>query len=149
MNFKKSAVVAFLPLLLTASAAHAAVEPTLVQRLAKTVLSCVVQPYGINSHTGNRIFGSLRSHCESVTISQDRANVKLDGRTYTLLIKDSALSDDGDLDDLFIQYDAREDQEVQVAANILAFGDPALSLLLVSGHKADELPQVLDPSLSQ
>lgn len=152
MNFKKYVFAAVLPLSLTlavctAHAAEPTVEPALLQRLAKTVLGCVEQPYAVNGRTGNKVFGALRSHCAQVEISQDRANVLLNGRTYTVLVKDSELSDGGDLNDLFVQFDAREDQEVQFASNVLAFGDPALSILLVTGHKADELPQVLDPSL--
>jgi hypothetical protein len=156
MSSQKLFQIALVPLLfLSGSVARAstqtdgtpAVEPALVQSIAQTLLSCVEQPYGISARTGNKILGSLRSHCEGVTISQDRASLKVDGRSFTILVKDSAESDGGDLNDLFVQYDSREDQEIQLGQNLLSFGDPALSILLLSGHTADELPQVLDPSI--
>jgi len=109
----------------------------------------VVQPYGINERTGNKIFGALRSLCKDVKISRDRVIVKVDGRAYTVLVKDSQAADDGDLNDLFVQYDSREDQEIELASNLLSFGDPALSILMLTGHRAEELPQVADRSLNQ
>jgi hypothetical protein len=133
---------------LNARASDSAQPTTDVQALAQTALQCLEQPYGL-TRSGRKVMGTLRSRCAHVVISQDRAVIDLLGRSFTVLIKDSETSDGGDLNDLFVQYDSREDHEVQVAKNVLSFGDPALALVLASGRSADPIPQVLDPKLSQ
>jgi hypothetical protein len=114
----------------------------LVQKLASRLVACAEQPVGRNERTGNVSLGALRSHCDSVTVADDRVELTNAGQLYTFVIEDSELSDGGDLNDLYLQYGSREDQEVQIARNVLAFGDPVLATLIVTGHKADELPQV-------
>jgi hypothetical protein len=150
MKFTKFLSFAALPLLILAvsPASRAAIEPALVQTLASTVLSCVVQPYGINIRTGNKVLGALRSHCENVVIQGDSIRIQLESNSYVVRIQDSEESDGGDLNDLFLTG-GMQAQESLLASNVLAFGDPALSVLLAGGHAAEEVPQILDTSLNR
>jgi hypothetical protein len=152
MTLKLSPFAALL--LLVSSVVHAespapAVEPALLDTLASALFQCSEQPYNHSTHTGHLVLGQLRSHCNSVVASQDRVEILHDGRSYIFLARESALSDGGDLNDLYIQYDGREDQEELMASNLLSFGDPTLSVLLYSGHNVDALPRVLDPTLDR
>lgn len=117
---------------------------TIVQSLAAELAPCVEQPVAVDAHTGKKSLSALRSRCETVLIEGDRVQLAHAGRTYTLLVRDSELSDGGDLCDLYVQYDSREDMEVRVASNLLTFSDPALTALLVSGYRAEDLPEVRD-----
>jgi hypothetical protein len=119
---------------------------TLVNELARTALACAHQPYAL-TRTGKKIYGSLKSGCNELRISLDRAQFSLQGRVFTVVVKESEYSDDGDLNDLYVQYDAREDQEVLIRKNVLSFGDPVLAVLLTSRHSVSELPEVMDQSL--
>jgi hypothetical protein len=128
-----------------ASAASLPATPSdieVVQNLAAVLAPCVEQPVSVDVRSGKKSHGALRSHCDSVTIEEDRVQLSYLGRSYTLLVRDSELSDGGDLSDLFVQYDSREDLEVLVASNLLTYSDPALSALLVSGYRAEDLPEV-------
>lgn len=113
-----------------------------VKRLAAELAPCVEQPYDIDSRNGNKTLAALRSRCDTVIIEEDRVHMTHEGRSYTLLVRDSELSDGGDLCDLFIQYDSREDLEVLVARHLLTFSDPALSALLISGYPAENIPEI-------
>src|SRR5690349_6749289 len=108
MSFTKFLNSALLPLIVGSALsavtpfralADTSAEPGLVHSLAKSVLHCAEQPYGVNRRTGNKVFGTLRSLCPYVQISGDRVVVELHNRSYTLLVKDSEMSDGGDLND--------------------------------------------------
>lgn len=124
-------------------------DRALIESLAQTISACVEQPYGIRSQNHSLTYGPLRSRCDEVEVSGDQVVVEYRGRRYTLVVRESELSDGGDLNDLYIQFDSREDQEALIAESVLSFNDPVLSLLLVTGHEAESLPKVLEPSLSR
>src|SRR5262245_481737 len=115
MTFKKFSLFAVSALLTSsvsrAEAFIAAVEPTLMDSLATAIYDCSEQPYGVSSRTGNLVFGQLRSRCSAIIPSEDRVEITQDGRSYSFVVRDSELSDGGDLNDLYVQYDNREDQE--------------------------------------
>lgn len=128
-----------------ASAASLPATPSdlhLVRNLAALLAPCVEQPVFTDPLSGRKSLGTLRSRCDSVTIEGDRVQLGFEGRSYTLLVRDSEHSDGGDLCDLFVQYDSREDLEVRVASGLLTFSDPAMSALLISGFRAEGLPEV-------
>jgi hypothetical protein len=135
------------PLASAAPLAATSEDMALVQSLANELIACVEQPYGVNSRTGNKAYGTLRSRCASVEIAGDRVQMLHEGRLYTLLVKESELSDGGDLTDFFVQYDSREDREVLVASHLLSYSDPALATLLVGGYAPDRVPEIADPSI--
>jgi hypothetical protein len=125
--------------------ASESVDHALLQKLAQLSLKCAHQPVSV-SRTGNKVLNPIESHCSELQISADRAEFSLEGRHFTILVKDSALADGGDLNDVYLQYDSREDQEVAIASTVLAFGDPVSALLMSTGQSPDQLPQVTVPN---
>lgn len=122
------------------------IQPELLQSLALKALECTHQPFAIKV-SGNKSYGQVRSHCSEVVISEDRAEISLDGRVFTLIVQENENSDGGDLNDLLIQFDAQKDTEVLVQQNILAFSDPIVALLIAAGHSPDKLPEVFDAAV--
>jgi hypothetical protein len=103
-----------------------------LQKIAQVVARCSKQEIHTTAE-GRQVQTPIQSTCEEMVVSGDQIVVSLDGAQYTLVVRDSENSDGGDLVDLFLQYDSREDLEVSLAQNLLAFGDPALATLQAAG----------------
>ncbi len=122
--------------------AQAATDPSeLMRAFSEVALKCGVQTFRIPPE-GNPINFAIVSRCAEMRTSRDRAMFLVDGRRFTVIMKESEFSDGGDIQDVYIQYNSDKNQEVLVAQNVLAFGDPVLAVLLLTGHSCSELPTV-------
>jgi hypothetical protein len=149
MKFKQIILFAQISLVSLAVSAPCAMaqlsapDTLLLKDLARISISCAEQPYKI-SQVGKKVYSRLRSHCKALRISEDRAELRVNGHIYALVLKDNELADEGDIGDLYLQFDAREDQEVLIQNSVLAFGDPVLALLLVSGESPEQVREILE-----
>lgn len=122
------------------------IERELLAALATKALECTHQPFALK-RGGHKKYGPVRSHCGDVQISEGRAEIRLHGRTYAVLVQDNENADGGDLNDLYVEFDAREDASALVQPNLLAFSDPIVALLLAAGLAPESLPEIFDASV--
>ncbi|MGK5083867.1 hypothetical protein WDW37_11245 [Bdellovibrionota bacterium FG-1] len=130
-----------LPIILVLAISSSAHADRLLSQLAIKAVECTQQPFSFNQ-VGHKRYQPIESHCADLIISGDRAEFRLDGHSYTLVVKENENSDGGDLNDVYLQYDSREDQEVLIQQAVLAFNDPIVGLLITAGIELDKLPEV-------
>jgi hypothetical protein len=128
---KKSSWVVFAFVLASAGLAQADVQdgdssPAGFWDGLKTLASeCVVRPYTLQE--GQKTYGHTESDCHGLKVNGPKAVFEIDGQLYVAYVQDSADSDGGDLNDLFVQ-DASGVVVIQ-EHNVLAFGDVLWALL--------------------
>ena len=118
--------------------AHAASLQTFKWESLKTLLvECAVQPYRIET-SGQKVLYPLKSTCsDRLSVDGNTARFILNGREYQAWIVDSANSDDGDLNDVFVA--TRSGKIVASMHHVLGFGD---ILLALAGGSSEAFAQI-------
>jgi hypothetical protein len=121
-------------------------DQALLQSLASRALECTHQPFAIKA-TGNKTLGRVRSHCEDVRISENTVAIRLPSGNYSVTVRDNVNTDGGDLNDVYVSFEAQKNQEELLQESVLAFSDPVVALLLLAGHSPEAIVQIEDSSL--
>ena len=127
---KQYVLVSFLAVaLLRAAMAQADVasvqeSPGFWKKLNALVAQCAVKPYSLVR--GMKTYGPLRSSCQELQANGDRAVFVLEGETFSARIVESADSDGGDLDDVYVQNS--QGAVIANRHNVLAYDDILLGL---------------------
>jgi hypothetical protein len=115
--------------LLGAAIAHADTPPVqespeFWNKVNTLVAQCTVKPYALVQ--GVKTYGSLRSTCRELQVSGDQASFILDGEQFSARIEESADSDGGDLDNIYVQNS--NGAVIAQRHNVLAYNDILLGL---------------------
>ncbi len=114
-----------------------------LRRLTVKAFACTIQPVQIRS-SAPAIFEPIQSICEeTLEISENTAHFHIRGTLLSIVLEDSEGSDNHDLNDVYLNYGDREDQSVLIARNVLAYGDPILALLQVTGENPEKLRKII------
>lgn len=102
------------------------VKKELLLDIKEETVKCIIQSIGIGASGANEVTG-YESTCDTVKIeSNTKAQVFIDNEWYSLEIKESALSDDGDLDDLFVCN--AKNEVVATRKNVAAYDNIVMAM---------------------
>lgn len=126
---KQYVSVSFLAALLGAAMAQADAHsvqesPDFWKKLNELVAQCSVKTYSLVQ--GVKTYGPLRSSCRELQADGDHATFVLEGERFTARIEESADSDGGDLDDVYVQNS--QGSVIANRHNVLAYDDILLGL---------------------
>lgn len=99
-------------------------NPDFWKKLNALVAQCSVKPYSLVQ--GVKTYGPLRSSCQELQTNGNRATFVLEGETFFARIEESADSDGGDLDNVYVQNS--QGSVIANRHNVLAYDDILLGL---------------------